>query len=47
MKTKRGYQSAKDVMTKKVVFIDGMATTKEAVEIMRSEMVEAAKMYIQ
>lgn len=41
MKTKRGYQSAKDVMTKKVVFIDGMATTKEAVEIMRSEMVEA------
>lgn len=41
MKTKRGYQSAKDVMTKKVVFVDGMATTKEAVEIMRSEKVEA------
>ena len=41
MKTKRGFQSAKDVLTKKVVFVDGMATTKEAVEIMRSENVEA------
>ena len=41
MKTKRGFQSAKDVMTKKVVFVDGMATTKEAVEIMRSNKVEA------
>ncbi|MFK5856218.1 MAG: CBS domain-containing protein, partial [Bacteroidota bacterium] len=41
MKTKRGFQSAKDVMTKKLVFVDGMATTKEAVEIMRNEKVEA------
>ena len=41
MKTKRGFQSAKDVMTKKIVFVDGMATTKEAVEIMRSEKVDA------
>lgn len=28
-------------MTKKVIFIDGMATAKEAVEIMRSEKVES------
>ncbi|MEA1875625.1 MAG: CBS domain-containing protein [Bacteroidota bacterium] len=38
---KRSYQSAKEVMTIKVVFIDGMATAKEAVEIMRHEKVEA------
>jgi len=31
------YQSAKDVMSKKVILIDGMATAKEAVEIMRKE----------
>ena len=37
MKKKRIFQSARDVCTKKVVFIDGMATTKEAVEIMRNE----------
>ncbi len=41
MNTKRSFQSAKDVMTKKVVLIDGMATTKEAVEIMRREGVES------
>ena len=41
MTTKRSFQSARDVMTKKIVFVDGMATTKEAVEIMRSEKVEA------
>src|SRR5210317_1101775 len=41
MDTKRNFQSAKDVMTKKVVFVDGMATAKEAVEIMRKEKVEA------
>jgi CBS domain-containing protein len=41
MKTKRGFQSAKDVMMKKVIFVDGMATAKEAVEIMRIEKVEA------
>ena len=40
MNTKRSFQSAKDVMTKKVVFIDGMATAKEAVEIMRRENVD-------
>ena len=39
MNTKRSFQSAKDVMTKKVVFIDGMASAKEAVEIMRKEKV--------
>ena len=41
MNTKRSFQSARDVMTKKVIFIDGMATAKEAVEIMRSEKIEA------
>ncbi len=41
MNTKRSFQSAKDVMTKKVVFIDCMATAKEAVEIMRRENVES------
>lgn len=38
---KRSFQSAKDAMTKAVVFIDGMATAKEAVELMRKEKVEA------
>ncbi len=41
MNTKRSFQSAKDVMTKKVVLIDGMASAKEAVEIMRKEKVES------
>ncbi len=41
MRDKRDYQSARDAMAKKVVFIDGMATTKEAVELMRKESVEA------
>lgn len=33
-------QKARDVMTKKVVYIDGMATAKEAAETMRRENVE-------
>ncbi|MCO6487038.1 MAG: CBS domain-containing protein [Phaeodactylibacter sp.] len=37
----RSFQSARDVMVKKVVFVDGMATAKEAVELMRREKVEA------
>ncbi len=41
MNTKRSFQSAKEVMTKKVVLIDGMATAKEAVETMRKEEVES------
>jgi predicted transcriptional regulator len=41
MDKKRSFQNAKDVMTKKVIFIDGMATAKEAVEIMREEKVGA------
>ena len=41
MTTKRSFQSAKEVMMKDVVFIDGMATAKEAVEIMRREKTEA------
>lgn len=38
---KRSYQSAREVMTKKLIFVDGMASAKEAVEIMRREKVEA------
>ncbi|MCF6295954.1 MAG: CBS domain-containing protein [Flavobacteriaceae bacterium] len=41
MNTIKKYQSAKDVMSKKVILIDGMATAKEAVEIMRKEKVGA------
>ena len=41
MTTKRRFQNAKDVMTKEVVFVDGMATAKEAVEIMRTKKTEA------
>jgi CBS domain-containing protein len=41
MDTKRSFQSAKDVMTKKVFFVDGMATAKEAVDIMRSKKAKA------
>lgn len=41
MDTKREFQGAKDVMTKRVVLIDGMATAKEAVDVMRKEGVEA------
>ena len=41
MDKKRSFQSVKDVMTKRIVFVDGMATAKDAVEIMRQEKVEA------
>jgi len=41
MNNKRSYQSAKDVMTKKVILVDGMATAIEAVEMMRIEKVES------
>lgn len=41
MRVKREYQSARDAMAKNIVFIDGMATAKEAVELMRNESVEA------
>ena len=37
MDKKRSFQSARDVMTKKVILVDGMATAKEAVEIMRKK----------
>lgn len=37
MNQKREYQSAKTAMDKKVVFIDGMATAREAVALMRKE----------
>jgi CBS domain-containing protein len=40
MNNERSYQSAKDVMTKKVILVDGMTTAKEAVEMMRIEKVE-------
>ena len=35
------FQSVKDIMNQKMVFIDGMATAREAVEIMKREKVEA------
>ncbi|MBK9254146.1 MAG: CBS domain-containing protein [Saprospiraceae bacterium] len=35
------YLSARDVMETKVVYIDGLATAKEAVELMRKEKVNA------
>jgi len=41
MVLKRSFQNAKEVMKKKVVFIDGMATAKEAIDTMRKENVEA------
>lgn len=41
MEKKRSFQSVKNVMTRDIVFVDGMATAKEAVEIMRKENVEA------
>jgi CBS domain-containing protein len=40
MNKKMRYQSARDVMVKKVIFVDGMMTAKEAVELMRKEKVE-------
>ncbi len=37
MNTKKKFQCAKDMMEENLVFIDGLATAKEAVELMRSE----------
>ncbi len=41
MYDKASFRSAKDVMNKKIILIDGMATAKEAVELMRKEKVES------
>lgn len=41
MKPNRKLQTAKEVMSSNIVFIDGMATAKEAVGLMRSKKVEA------
>ncbi len=41
MYEKKNFQRARDVMSKKVILIDGMATAKEAVEIMRKEGIES------
>lgn len=41
MNKKRSFQSAEEVMVKKIILIDGMATAKEAVEIMRNEKVDS------
>jgi predicted transcriptional regulator len=41
MNSKRSFQSARQVMSAKIIFIDGMATAREAVELMRRERVEA------
>ena len=38
---KRKFQSVKEVMVSTIVTIDGMATAKEAVELMRKENVDA------
>ena len=40
MNSKVKFQSARDMMEKNMVFIDGLATAKEAVEIMRKKNVE-------
>ena len=37
----RDFQSARDMMDNKIVFIDGLATAKEAVDTMRREKVDA------
>lgn len=41
MSRKRDFQSVKEVMSPKVIYIDGMATSKEAVDIMKGENIEA------
>ena len=41
MNRSKKFQSAKEAMTKIVVLVDGMATAKEAVELMRKEGVES------
>lgn len=41
MKNRREFQSAREAMDPKILFIDGMATAKEAVEMMRREKTEA------
>lgn len=38
---KRNFQSVKEVMSKNLITIDGMATAKEAVDLMRKEGVNA------
>jgi signal-transduction protein with cAMP-binding, CBS, and nucleotidyltransferase domain len=35
------FQTAKDIATDKLVFIDGLATVKDAIELMKSKNVEA------
>jgi len=41
MTKKRNCQTAKEVMTTKVIMIDGMITAKEAVDLMKKERVES------
>ncbi|MCF6222205.1 MAG: CBS domain-containing protein [Flavobacteriaceae bacterium] len=41
MNRNKNFQSAKSVMTKRIILVDGMATAKEAVEIMRDEKVDS------
>ena len=41
MNSKENFQSAKDMMEKNIVFIDGLATAKEAVDLMREKNVES------
>lgn len=39
MNRSKNFQSAKEVMSKKVIFVDGMLTAKEAVALMQTEKV--------
>ena len=41
MNTDNTFQSAKDMMDKNIVFVDGLSTAKEAVEIMRENGVDS------
>lgn len=41
MNRKNNFQSAKEIMSRKIIMIDGMATAKEAVEIMRNEKIDS------
>ncbi len=41
MNRNKNFQSAKDVMVKKIILVDGMATANKAVEIMRNEKVDS------
>ena len=41
MERNRDFRCAKDMMSKSIIFIDGLATVKDAVELMRKENVDS------